>query len=213
MIFVYDILVNFNDEVYSFYEWEEKDEIEFLKKSLLIKVSDFLYKRILSNNIIFDITFLNSIKNKSEILKNKKVEVLEYMCIFSNGRDLIGIIFNDKGKFLEKTKFTIQDEIELLDICSSLKTKKISYTVVKNEYNPSFITRRGKKIINNIIRELKEIKNDKDKLKYLYYEWFNSKKYENDYYAKLIEDIKLTYNEKHDDFLNLLNKISIKNNV
>ncbi len=214
MIFVYDLSVNFNDEAYKFYEWKETDEIEYLKKSVLIKVSNYLYRKIISNNIIVDSMFLNTIKDKSELIKNKKYEKLEFMCIFTNGEDSVGVIFNSDGKIMEYTKFTLQDEIELLEISYSLKIKKINYKeITNNDYNISFVTREGKKIIKLILNELEKIKDEKDKLNYLYYEWFNHKCELDNPYDELVNSIKSYYDESHMKFLDILNIISIKNNV
>lgn len=214
MIFVYDLLVNYNDEAYKFYEWDVNDEIEYLKRSVLIKVSDYLYKKVISKNIIVGETFLASIKEKSEIVKEKKHEKMSYMCIFTNGSDTTGVTFNNNGRIMEFTKFTLQDELELLDIALSLKIKKIDYKeITNNEYSVSFITRDGKKVIKMILRELNMIKDEKDKINYLYYEWFNKKCEIDTPYNELVRDIKSFYGEGHTKFLKLLNIISIKNNV
>ena len=37
MIYIYDILLNFNNEFYEFYEWEKSDLLFHIKKFLFIK--------------------------------------------------------------------------------------------------------------------------------------------------------------------------------
>ena len=213
MTYVYDLLINLNNYDYKFHEWNDKDEIEYLKKSVILKISDYIYEKLLTNNIIIGNKTLDLIKDKTCILKNKVIENITYMGIFTNGKDVIGITFSKDGVILEKTRFTIQDELELLEISSSLKYIKIDYKeITNNEYNISFITREDKENINKIINELKIIKEDKEKINYLYYEWFNRKSESNNPYEELINDIVKNYNDNK-DFIKLLNLISIKNNV
>jgi hypothetical protein len=213
MTYVYDLLINLNDYDYKFYEWRESDIIEYLKKSVLIKVSDYIYKKILTNNIIIGNKTLEMIKDKSCILKNKRIETITYMGIFTNGKDVIGLTFSSDGKMFEKTRFTIQDELELLEISKPLKYTKIDYKKISNnKYNISIISRDDMEDMNKIISELKNIKDDKDKINYLYYEWFNKKSKLSNPYEELIDDIKKNYSNNK-EFLKLLNLINIKNSA
>ncbi len=214
MTYVYDLLINLNDYDYKFYEWEEKDDIEYLKKGVLLKVSNYIYKKLLTNNIVIGNKTLETIKDKTCILKNKKIENITYMGIFTNGKDVIGLTFSSNGEILEKTRFTIQDELELLEASTSLKLIKIDYKEISNkECNISFISRENKETIKLIINELKAIKDDKEKIDYLYYEWFNKKSESNNSYEELVSDINKNYDETRSSFLELLNLISVKNNV
>lgn len=72
--------------------------------------------------------------------------------------------------------------------------------------------RSEKKILNDILEELNSIKNDKEKIDYLYYEWFDSNDGD-DKYFKLVSDLKSKFTDKHMEFLELLNLLTIKNNV
>ena len=63
MINVYDILFNLIDSerVYEFFEWNNKDDIEHIKKIPLIKVSSHFLDDCINNNIIVDKLFLEKI--------------------------------------------------------------------------------------------------------------------------------------------------------
>ena len=50
MIYIYDVLLNFNTSLIEFFEWEENDLIKYVKKLPIYKVSD---------------DFLNEIKDKT----------------------------------------------------------------------------------------------------------------------------------------------------
>lgn len=213
MNYVYDLLINLNVSDYKFYEWKDTDTIEYLKKGVLLKVSDYLYKKILTNNIVIGNKTLELIKGKTCILKDKKLENITYMGIFTNGKDAIGVTFSSKGEILEKTRFTIQDELELIEISIPLKLIKIDYKkILNNEKNVSFLLREDEKNIRLILNELETIKNDSEKIDYLYYEWFNKKNESNNSYEELINDIKNNYIDNK-NFLKLLILISIKNNA
>lgn len=212
MTYVYDLLINMNG--YNFYEWNEEDDIEYLKKSILIKISDYMYRKIISNNIVIGDKTLNLINNKSCVLKNKRIETIPYMCVFTNGKDTTGVTFSSKGEIISKTKFTIQDELELLENSKCLKTYRIDYREITNKkLNNCFNLREDKEKINYILNSLEQIKNDKYKIEYLYYEWFNKKVGTNDFFDELINDIKNNYSEDRKDFLELLDLIMIKNNA
>ena len=70
MINVYDILVNIIDSerVYEFFEWNNKDDIEHIKKIPLVKVSSHFLDDCINNNITVDKSFL---KKQSYIIKIK----------------------------------------------------------------------------------------------------------------------------------------------
>jgi len=51
-----------------------------------------------------------------------------------------------------------------------------------------------------------------EKIDYLYYEWFDSNDGD-DKYFKLVSDLKSKFTDKHMEFLELLNLLTIKNNV
>lgn len=214
MTYIYDLLINLSKYGYNFYEWKETDNIEYLKKSILIKTSDYIYKKIISNNIVLGDNTLNLFKNKSCVLKNKKIETIPYMAVFTNGKDSIGVMFSSDGKILSTTRFMIQDELELLENAKDLKTVRINYKEISNKkMNISFNSREEKEIINHIVNSLESIKNDTPKIEYLYYEWFNKKSDSINTYNELINDINKNYTDEKKEFLQLLDLVTIKNNV
>ena len=77
----------------------------------------------------------------------------------------------------------------------------------------SFKTREETEMIDYILNSLDKIKNDNEKVKYLYYEWFNQKGESNNLYNELIIDIKKNYSDNKNNFLKLLDLINAKNNV
>lgn len=201
MIFIYDIFINPNEEFYDFYEWDEFDNIKHIRKSPLIKVKGEVISKIIEKNLIINKVFLNNIFNKCELFKDKKIEYVKYGCIFSDKNRSIFCNFNDEGYIEKISSVSISEELEILDIVETLEEKDIKYKLDNKKYIKSSLTREQKIIINSILNELNNIKDDNDKLEYLYYEWFNEKGFS---YEKLVNDIKKEFSNKHLEFIELL---------
>ena len=61
MAYIYDILLNFLDYPYEFFEWNDNDDIKYIKKVPLFKVKTDILIDILENDIIIDKSFLERI--------------------------------------------------------------------------------------------------------------------------------------------------------
>ena len=71
MNYIYDITLNFNEEPYNFYEWNEEDNIEYYIKVPVFKVEDEVLHDFIKNKILVSKNFLNKIYNKTEIYGKK----------------------------------------------------------------------------------------------------------------------------------------------
>ena len=69
MNYYYDIVLNLNEELYEFYEWEENDSIDFIKKIPLFRVSTKTLKDNLKYQTKFNQDLIEQIKNKTIIKK------------------------------------------------------------------------------------------------------------------------------------------------
>ena len=61
MNYYYEIKLNFNDVGYAFYEWNETDKFDYIKKIPLIKVKSNTLKKIITNNFRINRSFLDTI--------------------------------------------------------------------------------------------------------------------------------------------------------
>lgn len=202
MIFIYDIWINLNDIFYDFYEWDENDFTEHVRKIPLFRINSSMMEMLIKKNILINKSFLMSIYNKCEIFNNRSVELFEYCATFSDINRVIIVSFNKEGKVLELSSLSLSEEIEILDISETLTTKDIKYEKLENNYERCTLTRRENFIINKIIKELEKIKDDKEKLKYLCFEWFGNN--DEASFEKLAEAIKKDFNDKHLEFIELL---------
>lgn len=206
MVFVYDLLVNLNDKMYDFYDWNISDQFYHVRKTPLFKISkknfyDFCSKKVRVNS------FVNIIKDKTQIFKSKSVDVIEYACIFTDGNNAVMVEFDLKGSSIRKSKFLINEELEIVSMSSNMKTTNIEYNIINKNVVKNKMLRSENELLNHILEELDNIKNDNDKINYLYYEWFNNN--EGDY-DKLVKSLKSKFTDKHKEFLELINLLTIK---
>ncbi|MBE6153723.1 MAG: DUF3603 family protein [Firmicutes bacterium] len=215
MNYIYDILVNFNDkEVYEFFEWEKDDNIEHIRKIPIFKVKPQEFNDFKNNKIKVDQSFLNKIKNKTEMFCNTSIEYIEYCAIITDGMDLVVIEFDKEGEYILKSSMLLDEMEDTLDESELIDDENIKYTVLNKEININrFVTRFENKIKSEIELEIKKLVENKNfkKLKYLYYEWFNKKNNDID---SIINNLSNITNEeiskKHISFLELINLSNMK---
>lgn len=172
MNYIYDVLLNYNDEVYDCYEWNLNDNIIHIRRIPLIKVNSKDLLEIRENKIKINDEFLNQIKGRTEIFSKKKDELYDFSSIFSDGLDALAVVFDDKGNSILKSKMLFDEENEVLEVCERIQENEVEYYILKEEMIDPFKTRFERIKDKYIKNEIKLIK-DLDKLKYLYYECFN----------------------------------------
>lgn len=172
MNYIYDILINFNYNLYDFYDWHREDNILNVKSILIYKISSENLNKMRNNIIKVDNNFLEKIADKTEYFDKQSINKIKHACLFSDGMDVIGIKFNSQGVSIGISKLLIEEELEILEITDILKGVDINFEILKERNTAIFRTRREIKERNKIINELYNI-DDIEKLKYLYFECFN----------------------------------------
>lgn len=174
MYYYYDILLNFgsDSELYEFYEWEENDYLEYVKKIPVFRVNNKTIKDCLESRIEFKNDFVNLIEGKT-ILKKKDSDNLR-MCLLSDSNHAIGIELDKTGKVVSRSKMLLEDEINLNDVLFTMKETTLEYNILEKwSVNKSLRqVDKIKKVVQCEIDTLYET-NNISKLKYLYYELFN----------------------------------------
>ena len=175
MNYIYDILVNFKKELYDFYEWDYTDNIEHIRKVPIFKVDEKSYEEIRNYNIKLDFPTKNKIVDKAEIFSNKNILKVPYLCLFTNGLEVIALKFNEECLSVGRSRLLIDEENEVLEIAEALTIEKIGYEKTKKIANLEFITKKELAKRKYIINELAKLKKEgnQNKLQYLYYECFN----------------------------------------
>lgn len=202
MLYIYDILLNFNGyNIIDFYEWENDDLIYYIKKIPIYRVSNKLINDIMKSDIIFEKEFLDKIYLKTDYSLKKEKNKSFYMVLLSDIRTVIALKLLESGEIEAKSSLLLEDELEILNIVERLDVYNINYKIGKKLNNIyDFLTREERKIKSFIINELKKLynKEDKCKLSYYYYEYFNDKSVDINYiYNELIKSMNNEINIKH----------------
>ena len=174
---VYDILVNFKKTAYEFYEWEKNDEIEHIKVIPLVKVSSSNLLDFINNEVVVDNTFLQIIKDKTEILDKRMIKVIDYACILFDQNQALAFEFDNKGKIIGRSKLLFDEADDAILLGNNLKEQKIDYKIISRLKNNSYYTRKEIKTVDYLLKYLDKILFEKknDEIKYIYYECYDFK--------------------------------------
>ena len=163
MKYIYDIVLNFQNNYYEFYEWKRKDNIKNITRIPIYRVSSEDILILKSNKIKISSSFLNRIKEDNK--KYKKI-----ICLVSNTKVSIGLLFDDKGNLLKRSSLIYEEEDEVNDISKDLDITKIEY--IENEEKLPTSTLRIDIERKESLADFIDNTNDLKILKYLYYEYF-----------------------------------------
>ena len=191
MNYIYDIVLNFNSNYYEFYEWNKNDNILNIRKIPTFKVDNQTYYDFKFNDITVKNDFLKLIEDETSIyLGNTN----KYMCIITNSKEAIGIMFNKNGLIIKKSSLIIDEENEVLELAYDIENTRIDYQVNRVCKKMRLISRsegeKKKKIINNLNHLFKI--NNYELIRYIYYDAF----------LKDEKDV----NKIYDELINVINK-------
>lgn len=209
MNYVYDILSNFNQELYDFYDWDKNDNFTHLRKVPSFRVSKEVLVDLMFKKVKIKGNLLKLIKDKTQVFTKEGVDVIEYCFIVSDSVNALGVILDEDGVVYERSKFLVSEELEINKCLKTSKIYNVEYNLLSSKTHYSNMTRNEEKVTNLILNELELIMDSTDKIDYLYYEWFNTNKGKNKY-KKLVSSIKSSYTSKHEYILELLNLLKIK---
>ncbi len=209
MVYIYDILLNFNNDFYEFYEWEKSDPIYHIKKTPLFKVDANFIEDLLTKKIVLDDPIVTCIQNKTELFDNKKVKVLKHACIFTDTYRVVGVLLNADYQVIKVSDLLLDEAMDAIDISRRCTFTDIAYNIIGTKKNHSFLTRNEIKIKKYLLNEIKNA--NKEKLEYMYFELFNKVETNEE---KIIEALKnslnIEINEAHKRLFELLKLASNK---
>lgn len=207
MNFIYDIVLNFNKDYYDFFEWNKKDSIVNIKKIPLFIVNNDIFNSMKSDFVTVNTDFIDSIKDKTYTYNRQKIG---NSCLLSNGKQVIGVLFNEKGDLIKRSSLLLDEEDEVLDEIYNDDITNIDIVKIKKGKSNDTVNRVQKEKKDFLIRYINREKNVTN-LKYLYYDYFE-KDEENSNKIRdiLINEIKNNWNKKFDSFyevVKIFNKI------
>jgi hypothetical protein len=202
MDYIYDILLNFNENLIEFFEWNDNDNIKYIKKIILFKTDEKTVQDIINNEVLLDSSFTTNIP-KYEINNIKEKCKL---CLLTDGSIVIGLLIdNNKVKYI--SRLLLDEEYEILLSLDNLINTRIEYKIIKNRIKKdTTLTRTESRIKEQLLVELNSLykNNNSDKLIYLYYEFTNKESRDITYiYNYLVNSLKC-FNQKHVHLYNIL---------
>ena len=202
MNYYYDIILNWSEnQEYEFYEWNDTDYLELIKKIPLMKIKHKDFVNVLTNKIKVSEDFLKEIKDKTLLNTKKVINKIEYACLITDGKNVLALEFNKEGSVISRSKLLVDDELGILEFAYNLKEIIFIYEIISPlEYN--FYLRQEREAKHLILLEINNLYQNKDKakLKYLYYE----------YKEETLDDINLIYHNIIDDLDKDFNKDLLK---
>lgn len=171
----YDILVNYQKIAYEFYDWNKTDDVKHIKVIPTFKVSDKCLQDFYNYDFMVDRTFLDMIKDKTEIFIKGLTVKEPYACVLFSSYSALSFKFDKQGNVIGKSNLLFDEADDIITTFYSLEETKINYKVTNMEKLNSFYTRYESKMIDDLINYLKQIqKNSNDyETKYIYFECFN----------------------------------------
>lgn len=202
MNYIYDIVLNFQDNYYQFFEWNRTDKIKNISRIIVYHVLDEDLLNLTYNQIIISSPFLEKLKEDNK--KNKKI-----LCLVSNTNQSIGLLFSNDGKLLKRSSLLFEEENEVNGFAKTLPITKIDYQVNKTEIpdNQLRIEKEKKDILVKYITKTNDILT----LKYLYYEYFETECNDNQKIkTTLLKIMDKEWNKKKNKLYQIINLITKK---
>ncbi len=203
MNYIYDIVLNFHSKYYEFYEWQPQDNIINIRKIPIYKVDNHTYTSLKYNQVTVDSQFISQISHRSSIYLDDN----DYhnICLITNGKEVIGLSFNDQGELTKRSSTIFDEEQEIIEDTS--KTPLTSIILKENtKLKPHLISRIEQDKRDYLTTYLQSINPDTQAslLKYLYYEYFEKEDTDSHHIKKVLTQTLLQdWNPKLDNLYQL----------
>lgn len=173
MLYVYDILLNFTDvhTYLNFFEWENKKELTHVKKIPLLKIPNYQLKEIYENRIQLQDAIWAKLQGKAKASGKKNLTTF----LLTDGMKVFAVAFNSKSVLEMRSELLADDEDDIVQLGDDLPFTKLEYRILNKTYQKRFCTRKEMTIKAYLKSEFLKAyqKEDKNKLMYLYKDYFN----------------------------------------
>lgn len=197
MNYIYDIVLNFNKELYEFFEWKDDDNLINIRKIPLIKINDDDFVSLLYNKIKIEKLVLDTFKKKFS-LYSEEING-NVICIVTNGQRAMGVMFDQLGNLIGRSAMLLDEEEEVLEESENLEETKLLYEINKTQQVNIKLSRveiEKKQYIENFLNAIEDIKI----LKYIYFDYFDREAEKEDIKKILLMELE----KKWDNNLNRL---------
>lgn len=193
MDYIYDIILNFQNDYYDFYEWKNKDKLTNVKKILVYKVNTEDYLNLKYNDITIDMQIFP---------KQSK------MMLITNGEEVMGLLLDQTGKVVKKSSLLFEEADEVLEEQEILKFIKIKY--LRNIHKPhihiSRLEEEKLRFLESFFSKI-DITKDEYLLKYIYYDIYLKEEQNT---SIIYQDLKKLIQTNINQIYNSIKKITIE---
>ena len=207
MIYIYDLLLNYqdSDRLVEFFEWGREDHFEHVKRIPLFVVPSVDIDHFCFSDIKVDSNFLELIKGKTLLYKRKKSNF--YSCLFCDLNRVIAVEFSKSGHVIARSCLLLDEEEEVIESSKSVDEEHISYKVLDDSYDISFLTRKEefqkRYLLSEVVSFLEN--KDMDMFNYLYEEIFGKEDLSFDIkYQKLLEDMSNHFDSRYQKIFDII---------
>ena len=200
MNYIYDVVLNFQNEYYDFYEWNKTDNIHHMRKIPILKINNQKFTEIKNHIVKFDeksIKYLNNKNASAEKFKQNNITKMKYTFIICSDQEAMAIKLNKNGIANLKSALLPDEEDDALEITKFQNEINLNYQIIQKNKKNNFKTRFESENENFIQAELDKVYKQKNrqKLNYIYLECFNKNEPNIDIaYNKLKKEINKTNN-------------------
>lgn len=200
MNYIYDVVLNFQNEYYDFYEWNKTDNIHHMRKIPILKINNKKFTEIKNHIVKFDeksIKYLNNKNASAEKFKQNNITKMKYTFIICSDQEAMAIKLNKNGIANLKSALLPDEEDDALEITKFQNEINLNYQIIQKNKKNNFKTRFESENENFIQAELDKVYKQKNrqKLNYIYLECFNKNEPNIDIaYNKLKKEINKTNN-------------------
>lgn len=193
MDYIYDIVLNFQNNYYDFYEWKPQDKVINIKKIPVYMVNNQDYLNLKYNEVILDI---------------KGFPKFSKMFLVTNGLEVMGLLLDFGGKIIKRSSLLFDDADEVLEEKETFKALPLKYKRNISKEHPQESRIETEKIIF-LKKYFSKIDLSKDEylLKYIYYDIY--KKEENNI-NKVHQELHNLINSNINKIYNSIKKVSIE---
>lgn len=207
MIYIYDLLLNYQDgkRLVEFFEWDKDDSLEHVKRIPLFVVPSIDIDHFCFSDIKVDTKFLELIKGKTLFYKKKKS--VFYSCLFCDLNRVIAVEFSRNGEVLARSCLLLDEEDAVLESAKVVEEEHISYKVLNDGSNISFLTRKEEFQKRYLLSEFSSFTESKDidMFNYLYEEIFGKDDLSyNLKYQKLVDDILNHFDSRYQKLFDII---------
>ena len=159
MDYIYDIVLNFQNNYYDFFEWKQSDKVINIKKILVYKTKDEDYLNLKYNGVILD---------------NKELPKQTKMFLVTNGSEVMGILLDNYGNVIKKSSLLFDEADEVLEDKDLIKELPLIYkkNISKSHTSISRTMIEKTNFLEKYFSKI-DIINDEYLLKYIYYDIYN----------------------------------------